>query len=230
MKPLTSLIQSCFFIFSVLFLPLALVVTPGLAITTNASELPSAVRRLETPPLVSVTIQNTSIQQAALLIKEKTNYRIKLQSIDLNERVSGHFVEADIETVCANLLKGYNLLIVTDMKQRLITVKSLGPKANSGMSGHLVNDGVQTGVLEQNFHEDGQKDALPLGNDAEIGQFDPFTGMAYADITALHHKQVVEIEQDQQNEETVEPFTGMTYAEIKTLHERQEKALAGTQP
>ena len=202
----------------------------GFATTADAAEGTSAPHQAEQPPLVSITIKNLPIQQAASLIEKKTNYNIKLQSISLEKRVSGRFVETDIETVCSNLLRKHNLLILIDTKERLITLKSLGTKNGSGKSDLPVDDGVHADVSEQNLRKADEGNALPFGNNVERSQRDPFTGMTYADIIALHNKQTAELEKDEQNGEHVDPFTGMTYAEIRKLHEEQIKSLAETQP
>ena len=228
MKPANCLKPCSFWKRSVFFLLIAFAPVTGFVTRVNAAEQFPASHRSDKPPLISITIENMTIQQAASLLEKKTNYHIKLQSINPEIRVSGHFVKTDMEIVCTNLLRGYNLLVVIDTKQRLMTVESLGSKMRNGKSDRSVNDGVQVG-----FSDQGQDaGTLSLGNDAEIvqrNQRDPFTGMAYADIIALHQKQVAELAESQQADENVEPFTGMTYAEIQALHKEQTRALSETE-
>lgn len=220
-----------FFLLSYMtFLLLTLALVTGPATTIEATEDIPEAHHAETPPLISMIIKNMPIQKAASLIEKKTDYRIELQSINPDEWVSGQFVETDIETVCSNLLRKHNLLILIDTKERLITLKSLGTKNGSGKSDLPVDDGVHADVSEQNLRKADEGNALPFGNNVERSQRDPFTGMTYADIIALHNKQTAELEKDEQNGEHVDPFTGMTYAEIRKLHEEQIKSLAETQP
>ena len=111
-----------------------------------------------------------------------------------------------------------------------MTVKSLGPKTGDRDLGLSVDDSAHAGVSTQDLHQDAKDGALPHGNDSASNQRDPFTGMTYADIVALHQKQAAELERDQHNTENVAPFTSMTHAEIKALHKEQKKAFANTQP
>ena len=230
MKPLPFLNFDYFLIPFVLLLLTTIAPATGFVNTVDATEGVPVPHRAETPPLVSMTIENMPIQQAASLIEKKTKYHIKLQSINPAERVSGQFVETDMETVCTNLLRGYNLLIFTDTRQRLMTVKSLGQKTANRDFVRSGDDRVHAGVTEQNLHQDAKDGAFPHGNDSTSNQRDPFTGMTYADIVALHQKQAADIERDQHNPDNIAPFTDMTHSEIKALHEEQKKILTDTQP
>ena len=231
MKPLTCLKYIYFLILGVVsLLIMTLAPASGFATTIDAAEGIPAPHQAEQPPLVSITIKNLPIQQAASLIEKKTNYNLKLQSISLEKRVSGRFVETDIETVFSSLLRKYNLLILIDTKQHLMTVKSLGPKSDDGKSDLFSDDGVRAFVSEQDVHQIADGDAAPFGNKSEREQLAPFTGMTYADIVALHQKQASALERDQHNTENIAPFTGMTHSEINTLHEEQKRTLTDTQP
>ena len=199
-------------------------------ITAEATEKPPVAHCAKMPPLVSMTLKNTSFRQVSSLVEEKTRFRVKLQSINPNERVSGQFIEADIETIYTNLLRRHNLLILTDTKQCVITVKSLGPKIVNRKSDGPLDGGMDKVSSEEIPLKDTEEDASVLEKSGVSDERDPFTGMTSADIDALHKKQAAEIEHDQQNPESIDIFTGMTNAEIRALHEEQIKEITGTQP
>ena len=222
------------FICWILFFPLLIAYSTATGFTPSANETerPAVAQNIKKPPLVSVSIENMPISQAVSLIEKKTDYHIKLQSIDPTEVVSGQFNERDIETVWINLLKNYNLAILVDTKKRLILVKSVGPKIDNGKSGRSVDSGMHAGGLIQVSDNEEAGDVLPLGIDSGSDRRESFTGMTSSEIATLHSKQAAQLEREQQNPESVVPFTGMTNAAIRALHEEQRKALVNnyTQP
>ena len=202
----------------------------GFTVTANEFERHPVAQNAKTPPLISMSIKNMSIEQAISLIEKKTDYHIDLQSIDPTETVSGQFLETDIETVCINLLKKYNLAVLIDTRNRLMTVKSVGVKIDARKSAHSVDGVAATGVSEQVSLKDAEGDGRPLGNESNVDQREPVTGMTSAELVNLHQKQAAEIEREQQNPENVVPFSGISTATIRALHEEQEKALKETRP
>lgn len=191
-------------------------------ITAGAAEQLLSAHHAERRPLVSLTIENITIQQAVSLLEKKTGYRIELKSINVNERIYGHFIETDIETICTSLLKHYNLITIIDTDQRLITVTSIGPKTGNKDLAHPVNNGLPAEISEHISQKESQADALPIGIDAESDQPNAVSPMTNAELAALHQEQNAEIERDQQNPEKVVPFTGMTNAELGVLHQAQK--------
>ena len=212
------------------FLLMAYSTATGFTVTANEFERPPVAQDAKTPPLVSMSIENMSIEHAISLIEKKTDYHIELQSIDSTETVSGQFIETDIETVCINLLKKYNLAVLIDTRNRLMTVKSVGPKIDARKSAHSVDGVVATGASEQISLKDGEGDERPLGSESISDQREPVTGMTSSELVTLHQKQAAEIEREQQNPESVLPFSGISNATIRALHEEQEKALVDTRP
>ena len=202
----------------------------GFTVTANEFERHPVAQNAKTPPLISMSIKNMSIEQAISLIEKKTDYHIELQSIDSTETVSGQFIETDIETVCINLLKKYNLAVLIDTRNRFMTVKSVGPKIDTRKSGRSVDGVVATGVSELVSLKDAEGDERPLKNESISDQREPVTGMTSSELATLHQKQAAEIEREQQNPESVLPFSGISNATIRALHEEQEKALVDTRP
>ena len=190
-------------------------------ITAGAAEQLPSTHHAERTPLVSLTIENITIHQAVSLLEEKTGFRIELKSINANERISGQFIETDIETICTSLLRQYNLITIIDTDQRLITVTSIGPKTRNKDLAHSVNDGLPAEVSEHISQKESQGNALPIGIDAESDQPNALAPMTNAELAALHQEQLAEIARDQQNPEKVVPFTDMTNAELNALHQEQ---------
>ena len=222
MKPPTRLTPNRLYKLFVFILLVAHLIGTHLVTTVDAADQLPVSNRGKTTPLVSLTIDNLPVQQAADLLEKKTNYRIELQSINPSERVSGQFVETDIETVCTNLLRRYNISILVDTGQRTLTVKSLGLKADHRPSDHPLNDGIDTGSSNQNHRKDSAVDVPNLANSPESDQRDPFTGLTHDEIVSLHQQQGAELLLQQQKGEDVDPFTGMTHSEINTLHKSQD--------
>ena len=212
------------------FLLMAHSTATGFTVTASEFERSPVAQNAKTPPLVSMNIENMSIEQAISLIEKKTGYHIELQSIDSTETVSGQFLETDIETVCINLLKKYNLAVLIDTRNRLMTVKSVGLKIDTKKSDRSVDGVVATGASGQVSLKDAEEDERPLENESISKQHEPVTGMKSSELVTLHLKQAAEIEQEQQNPENVAPFTGISTATIRALHEEQEKALVETRP
>ena len=221
MKPPTRLTPNRLYKLFVFILLVAHLIGTHLVTTVDAADRFSVANRGKTTPLVSVTIDNLPVQQAADLLEKKTNYRIELQSINPSERVSGQFIETDIETVCTNLLRRYNISILVDTGQRTLTVKSLGPKVDHRHSDHPVNDGTLTSSLNQDHQKDSVVDAPNLANSPETDQRDPFTGLTHDEIVTLHQHQIDELKSDKQQPEDVDPFTGMKNSDMVILHKNQ---------
>ena len=111
-----------------------------------------------------------------------------------------------------------------------MTVKSVGVKIDARKSAHSVDGVAATGVSEQVSLKDAEGDGRPLGNESNVDQREPVTGMTSAELVNLHQKQAAEIKREQQNPENVVPFSGISTATIRALHEEQEKALKETRP
>lgn len=191
-----------------------------------------AVSQGESLPLISVEIDNVPARVAAAKIGEKIGYRVALQSIDPETKVSGRFTESPVDTVLTRLLKGYNLAILFDSKGRTITVQSLGKKRPPQGSDFLAGtEGGGVGppdqdlpVAESSQAQDGASglmvDPDSLNGKVYSGKIDPLTGQSYEEIAAMHAKDQREREQTQRDPATVDPMTGIPLDELKKLLEQ----------
>lgn len=178
-------------------------------------------------PLISVDVQNVPLRTAATTIGEKIGgYRVALQSIDPDMKVSGRFAKSTIDSVFTQLLKGYNLAILVDSRERVVTVQSLGKKSASQGSDFLAGkDESSMDLPDQD--SSGQEsasgtmvDPASLNGMVHSDKNDPLTGQSYEEIAAMHAKDKREREQTQLDPSIVDPMTGIPHAEMKKLLEQ----------
>ena len=191
-----------------------------------------AVSQGESLPSISVELENVPARVAAATIGEKIGYRVALQSIDPEMKVSGRFTEIPIDAVLTRLLKGYNLAILFDSKGRTITVQSLGKKSAPQGSDFLAGtEGGSVGPPDQDLPtaessqaQDGASglmvDPDSLNGKVYSGKIDPLTGQSYEEIAAMHAKDQREREQAQLEPAAVDPLTGIPLVELKKLLEQ----------
>lgn len=191
-----------------------------------------AANQRESLPTIAIDIDNVPARVATAMIGEKIGYRVALQSIDPEIKVSGRFTESPVDTVLTRLLKGYNLAILFDSKGRTITVQSLGkkrPPQGSDLQAGTEGGGVgppdqDLPVAESSQAQDGASglmvDPDSLNGKVYSGKIDPLTGQSYEEIAAMHAKDQREREQTQRDPATVDPMTGIPLDELKKLLEQ----------
>ena len=186
-----------------------------------------AASQADALPLISVDVHNVPLRTAAATIGEKIGgYRVALQSIDPDMKVSGRFKESTIDTVFTQLLKGYNLAILVDPRGRVVTVQSLGKKTTPQGSDHL--SGTDDGSMdspEQDSPAQESASSPMIDPDSLNGMVhseknDPVTGQSYEEIAAMHARDKKEREQTQLDPAIVDPMTGIPHAELKKLLEQ----------
>ena len=177
-------------------------------------------------PSISVELDNVPARVAAATISEKSGYRVALQSIDPEIKVSGRFTESPVDTVLTILLKGYNLAIMFDSRERVIMVQSLGKKRPSQGSGSLAGKAESSNDLSDQDSPSQVSATATMVDPASLNGMvyseknDPLTGKSYEEIAAMHAKDKREREQTQLDPSIVDPLTGIPHAELKKLLEQ----------
>jgi hypothetical protein len=185
-----------------------------------------AVSQGESLPSISVEIDNAPARVAAATIGKKIGYRVVLQSIDPEMKVSGRFTESPVDAVLTRLLKGYNLAIMFDSRERIITVQSLGKKRTSQGSDSLVGKDESSMDLSDQDSPARESGSGPMVDPDSLNgmvysaENDPLTGKSYEEIAAMHAKDKREREQAQLDPSIVDPMTGIPHAELKKLLEQ----------
>ena len=185
-----------------------------------------AVSQGESLPLISVELENVPARVAAATIGQKIGYRVALQSIDPEMKVSGRFTESPVDDVLTRLLKGYNLAIMFDSRERVITVQSLGKKRTPQGSDDLAGKDKSNIELPDQDSPAQESASSPIVNPDSLngkvysGKNDPLTGQSYEEIAAMHAKDKREREQTQLDPSIVDPLTGIPHAELKKLLEQ----------
>ena len=184
-----------------------------------------AVSQGESLPSISVAIDNVPARVAAATIGEKIGYRVTLQSIDPEMKVSGRFTDSPVDAVLTSLLKGYNLAIMFDSRERVITVQSLGKKRPSQGSDSLAGKNDRSVDLPDQDapRERGSGpmvDPDSLNGMVYSAENDPLTGQSYEEIAAMHAKDKREREQAQLDPSIDDPMTGIPHVELKKLLEQ----------
>jgi len=186
-----------------------------------------AVSQGEFLPSISVAIDNVPARVAAATIGEKIGYRVTLQSIDPELKVSGRFTESPVDAVLTRLLKGYNLSIMFDSRERVITVQSLGKKRTSqgadSVAGKVeasLDSTDQDSPVRESTTGIVMVDPDSLNGMVHSEKNDPLTGQSYEEIAAMHAKDQREMEQAQLDPSIVDPMTGIPHAELKKLLEQ----------
>ncbi len=186
----------------------------------------TAMSQGESLPSISVELDNVPARVAAATISEKSGYRVALQSIDPEIKVSGRFTESPVDTVLTILLKGYNLAIMFDSRERVITVQSLGKKRPSQGSGSLAGKAESSNDLSDQDSPSQVSATATMVDPASLNGMvyseknDPLTGKSYEEIAAMHAKDKREREQTQLDPSIVDPLTGIPHAELKKLLEQ----------
>ena len=189
-----------------------------------------AKSREEALPSVTVSVKNMPISQVAVLIQEQIGYQVVLKSISPDVRVAGQFTNTDIETVFTSLLKGNNIAILVDNKDRLVTVQSLGKKTKNDISVGNIERNVPVEIIDDQGHNIEGGSSQSLKGESSYNNYDPFTGQTQKEIGCLHVEQEFSIEREEMDPSNVEPFTGMTNAEISELHNMQNKEIESSHP
>ena len=177
-------------------------------------------------PSISVELDNVPARVAVATIGQKIGYRMALQSIDPEIKVSGRFTESPVDTVLTILLKGYNLAILFDSRERVITVQSLGKKRPSQGSGSLAGKAESSNDLSDQDSPSQVSATATMVDPASLNGMvyseknDPLTGKSYEEIAAMHAKDKREREQTQLDPSIVDPLTGIPHAELKKLLEQ----------
>jgi hypothetical protein len=179
----------------------------------------------ESLPSISIELENVPARVAVATIGEKIGYRVALQSIDPEIQVSGQFTESPVDAVLTRLLKGYNLAIMFDSRERVITVQSLGKKRPSQGSDSLAGKNDRSVDLpDQDVpRESGSGpmvDPDSLNGMVYSAENDPLTGQSYEEIAAMHAKDKREREQAQLDPSIDDPMTGIPHVELKKLLEQ----------
>ena len=185
-----------------------------------------AVSQGESLPLISVELENVPARVAAATIGQKIGYRVALQSIDPEMKVSGRFTESPVDDVLTRLLKGYNLAIMFDSRERVITVQSLGKKRPPQGSDSLAGKDESSMDLSDQDSPSQVSATATMVDPASLNGMvyseknDPLTGKSYEEIAAMHAKDKREREQTQLDPSIVDPLTGIPHAELKKLLEQ----------
>ena len=186
----------------------------------------TAMSQGESLPSISVELDNVPARVAAATISEKSGYRVALQSIDPEMKVSGRFTESPVDDVLTRLLKGYNLAIMFDSRERVIMVQSLGKKRPSQGSGSLAGKAESSNDLSDQDSPSQVSATATMVDPASLNGMvyseknDPLTGKSYEEIAAMHAKDKREREQTQLDPSIVDPMTGIPHAEMKKLLEQ----------
>ena len=186
-----------------------------------------AASQADALPLISVEVHNVPVRTAAATIGEKIGgYRVALQSVDPDMKVSGRFKDSTIDTVFAQLLKGYNLAILVDPRGRVVTVQSLGKKSASQSSDSLAGKDESSMDLPDQASPAQESASSPMVDPDSLNGMvhseknDPLTGQSYEEIAAMHAKDKRAREQTQLDPSIVDPMTGIPHAELKKLLEQ----------
>lgn len=161
-----------------------------------------------------ISVKNRPLNEVVNLVQEQTGYKIKLESIDESLLVTGQFRKAAVETIFTRLLKGYNISVTTDTTDKLISVISLGGKIQVAKGSKELKSTV-------NIASDMDANASDDVASAELPDMASFVDLTDPDIQKLQVQQTKELEQQQNNPNTVDPLTGMTLSALNDLLKKQ---------
>ena len=168
---------------------------------------------------LTATVTNMPVKEALVLIEEKTGFKTTLQYTGKDFKVSGQFVETDIDAVFGVLFKDYNIAVQHDEKNQAILVQLINKKSktSSTEAGTLVQPESQAHDIENE-----QQGVVELSDNTSERGRDPFTGQSFEEISALHAQQNEEIMKNASDPSFVDELTGMSNKEISELHKQNE--------
>ena len=163
--------------------------------------------------LVTLSLNKQTLSDVASIVLTQTGYHVEHESIDSSLLVSGVFTNVTIEKLYLRLLKGSNIAIEFDTKEKKVKVKLLGK--------WLPKKEIESKNEIKQLHAQQAKQIRRQNNSPDT--IEPFTGQSYGEIKKLHAQQAKQVRSQNNNPNTIEPFTGQSYGEIKKLHARQAK-------
>ena len=175
---------------------------------------------------VTINAKNTPIKDVLVEFSKQTNWHVLFDAAIEKEHVSGSFSQEPLDSFLNKILKGKNLIVLYDAKQKIVDIQSFGdkrPKAFLISKGQLRESPLSSD--EQEFFVSHASALSQLETfKGELGSPGPLTGAQLGAIATLQQQQKQAHEEYLNNPDSVEPFTGMRLGTIAEIQQQQKQA------
>lgn len=175
---------------------------------------------------VTINAKNTPIKDVLVEFSKQTNWHVLFDAAIEKEHVSGSFSQEPLDSFLNKILKGKNLIVLYDAKQKIVDIQSFGdkrPRAFLISKGQLRESPLSTGEQELFISHANGLSQLAANKD-ELTMQEPLSGAQLGAITALQQQQKQAYEEYLNNPDSVEPLTGIRLGAIAELQNQQKQA------
>lgn len=163
---------------------------------------------------INIMVHRRPIAEVIREVQDRTGFRVILKNIDPETPVSGTFQETEVTSLFLTLLKGYNVSVLVNEKEKSMVVSSLGQSVGPGKNGEASREVTFAGE----GRAVGSSGCLQTNScDSE----DSTENLYNQDKENLMEQQAQEYAQAMKDPATVDPITGMTLFDLENLHKKQ---------
>ena len=174
---------------------------------------------------VTISVRNVPIKDVLVEFSRQTNWYVLFDAAIEKEQVSGSFSQEPLDSFLNKILKGKNLIVLYDAKQKIVEIQSFGdkrPRTFLISKGQLRESPLSTD--EQAFFVSHVNALSQLEKfKGELSSSEPLTGAQLGAIATLQQQQKKVHEEYLNNPESIEPFTGAKLGAIAELQEQQRR-------
>ncbi|TKB09922.1 hypothetical protein [Desulforhopalus sp. IMCC35007] len=173
-------------------------------------------------PTITLRLEEMPFEQVLKQVSQQTHLSFRIDDNLAQKKISGNFVENDVETFIAKCLRGQNYSAIHDEASNTLTIRTFGEKNNQ-----LV-DISPTGMTDESpvINVDLQK--LHAKEDVVYKQYindpkaiEPLTSTHLNDIALLKDEENKIYDEYINNPGSVEPLTGIKLQEIGELKKKE---------
>lgn len=176
--------------------------------------LPCSASETRETTTVNIMAHRRPIAEVVREVEERTGFGVILKNIDPETPVSGNLQETEVSTLFLALLKGHNVSVLVNEKEKSIIVSSLGQSVASGKNGEASREGT--------FAGEGRAAGISACQQTNSCDSEDSTENLYnEDKKNLMEQQAREYAKAMKDPDTVDPITGMTLFDLENLHKKQ---------
>ena len=180
---------------------------------------------------LTLTLQKRPFSEVVDLVSREIGYIIKFEEGLRDISVSGRFVNVPVEYFFHRILKGRNVIIDINDKNKEIIVRNFGSKENellvaNNLKGGVPSHGLVDPVTGKSMEEMDKIYALQEQNREERlndpDSIDPMTGKKLSVVKEIFKKQEENYRKIQTSPDAIDPVTGKRIVEINQIIKTQE--------
>jgi type II secretory pathway component GspD/PulD (secretin) len=170
-------------------------------------------------PTITLRLEEMPFEQVLKQVSQQTHLSFRIDDNLAQKKISGNFVENDVETFIAKCLRGQNYSAIHDEASNTLTIRTFGEKNNQLVDISHSKSTDDSPIIDVDLSNLQAQETLLYNNYINKPQsIEPLTGMSLQDISLLQKKENNLYDQYVKDPDSVEPITGLKNQEITSLH------------